>query len=82
MQGKKANIKSAPHFVKETWSAIVGILYCLEQVNLMVSLSEVVLYIIVLCRNAQLDELVLECSALLKKAMNLSCDFHFVKIKV
>jgi hypothetical protein len=48
----------------------------------MVGLSEVVLDIIVLCRNAQLDELVLECSALLKEAMNLSCDFHFVKIKV
>ena len=48
----------------------------------MVGLSEVVLNIIVLCRNAQLDKLILESSTLLKEAMNFSVDFHLIKIKL
>ena len=77
MHGKNAIIKSSPpHSVKETRLAVVCILYCLEQIHNMVGLTEVILDVIVLCRNAQLDELVLECSGLLKEAMNLSFYFH------
>lgn len=47
----------------------------------MVGLSEVVLNIIVLCRNPQLDKLLLECSTLLKEAMNFSVYYHRIKIK-
>lgn len=42
----------------------------------MVSLAKVVLDIVVLGRNAQLDELFLECSALLKEAVYFSCYLH------
>ena len=42
----------------------------------MVSLSKVVLNIIILCRNAQLDELVLECSGLLKEAVYFAFNLH------
>ena len=40
----------------------------------MVGLSRVVLYIVVLRLDSQFDELVLECSALLKEAMYLTVD--------
>lgn len=42
----------------------------------MVGLPEVVLYVIVLCWDAQLNELVFECSALLKEAMHFAFYFH------
>lgn len=42
----------------------------------MVGLTEVVLDVVVLGRNAQLDELIFECSALLKEAMNLAFNCH------
>lgn len=65
-----------PNLVKERGLTIVGILYCLEQVYNVVSFPEVVLYIIILGRDAQFDKLVLECAALLKEAMYLTSYFH------
>ena len=83
MQGKNAIMRSPsgppPNVVKQGWLAIIGILNCLEKVIRMVGLAKVILYVIVLRRNAKLDELILECSRLLKKAMDFTFDFHLYK---
>jgi len=52
-----------------------------KQIYNMVGLAEVVLDVVVLGRDAQLDELVLECAALLKEAVYFTIYLHFVKIK-
>ena len=44
----------------------------------MVSLSKIVLYVVVLRRDAQLDKFVLECARLLEKAMHLSFYLHAI----
>ena len=62
--------------VKQRWFAIIGIFYRLEEVIRMVGLPKVVLYVIVLRRNPKFDEFILECSRLLKEAMDLPFDFH------
>ena len=78
MQGKKAIIRSAPphYIVEQTRLSIIRILDGLEQVNHMVGLAKVVLDVVVLSRDAQLDELVLECSGLLKEAVYFTCYLH------
>lgn len=68
-----------PNFVEQRWFAIIGIFYRLEEVIRMVGLAKVILYVIVLRRNAKFDELILECSRLLKKAMDFTFDFHLYK---
>lgn len=42
----------------------------------MIRFAKVVLYVVVLCWNAQLDELVLECAGLLKEAMHFTINLH------
>lgn len=80
MQGKKAIIRSPscppPNVVKQGWLAIVGILNRLEEVIRVIGLAKVILYVIVLRRNAKFDKFILECSRLLKEAMDLPFDFH------
>ena len=80
MQGKNAIMRSPscppPNVVKQGWLAIIGILYCLEEVIRVVGLAKVVLYVIVLRRDAKFDEFILECPRLLKEAMDFPFDFH------
>ena len=80
MQGKNAIMRSPscppPDVVKQGWLAIIGILNRLEEVIRMVGLAKVVLYVIVLRRDAKFDEFVLECPRLLKEAMDFPFDFH------
>gem|GEM_PF-5109740 len=42
----------------------------------MVRFSEIVLYVVIFGRDAQLDKLVLECSRLLKEAVDFAFDLH------
>ena len=65
-----------PNVVKQGWLAIIGILNRLEKVIRMVGLAKVVLYVIVLRRDAKFDEFVLECPRLLKEAMDFPFDLH------
>lgn len=44
----------------------------------MVRFPEIVLYVVILGRDAQLYELVLECAALLKKTVHFTFDFHIL----
>ena len=77
MQGKKAMIKSSPpHLVKNRRFAVVRVFYCLEDIFLVVGLSEVILDIIILCRNTQLDKLILEGAGLFKEAMHFAVYCH------
>ena len=77
MQGKKAITRSCPpNLVKQGGFAIKGILNLLKQVNVVVGLPKVILYIVILRRDAKFDELVFESSGLFKKAMYFSCDLH------
>lgn len=48
----------------------------MKEVYLMVGLPKMVLNIVVLCWDAQLNELVFECAALLKEAMHFAFYFH------
>ena len=83
MQGKNAIMRSPscppPNVVKQGWLAIIGILNRLEKVIRMVGLAKVVLYVIVLRRDAKFYEFVLECPRLLKEAMDFPFDFHILK---
>lgn len=65
-----------PNLIEQRWFAIIGIFYRLEEVIRMVGLAKVILYVIVLCRNTKFDKFILECSRLLKEAMDLPFDFH------
>lgn len=77
MQGKNAMMRSSCVIFSNTdCPPPISVVYLGEQVNYMVSLSEVVLNIVILCFVSELLELVLECSALLKEAVNLSFDVH------
>jgi len=48
----------------------------------MVGLSEIVLDIIVLSRDAKVNEFPLECATLLEEAMYLSSYFHFLNVSI
>ena len=55
---------------------LVGFLNLREEVDNVVGLAEVVLYVVVLGRYAQFNELLIESSALLKEAMHSSFNLH------
>ena len=61
---------------------LVGFLNLREEVDYMVGLAEVVLYVVVLGWYAQFLELPLESSALLKEAMYLTFYLHIYIIRV
>ena len=67
MQGKNAIIKSSQVIESKTLCPppIRGF-YLFEQINNIVRFSEIVLYIVIHCRNAQFYKLILERSGLLK----------------
>ena len=48
----------------------------------MVCFSEIILYVVIFGRDAELYKLVLECSALLKETMYLTFDFHLYFLAV
>lgn len=68
----------ATYVVEDGGLAIVGRLNLPEEVNNMVGLPEVVLDIVILCRDAQLDKFILESAALLKEAMHLASYLHTI----
>lgn len=79
MQGKKAIIKSSFVILSNKLSPpLIGYFDGGKKVIGMVSLAEVILYIVVLGRNPQLNEFLLKSAGLLKEAMYLSFYFHFV----
>ena len=65
MQGKNAITRSPscpPHYgIKDRRTPIIAFLYLVKQIHLVVCLPEVILYVIILRRYAQLDKFVLEC---------------------
>lgn len=79
MHGKNATIKSSFVILSNTDCPppICGFDF-VEKVNQVVCFTEVVLYVVIFRRYAKFDELILECSALLKKAVNLAVDFHYL----
>ena len=64
------------YIIKQRGLAIVCVLYRLKQVCDVVGFSEVVLYVVVLGRESQFDELVLKCARLLEEAMDFAFYFH------
>lgn len=62
--------------VKQAGLMVPCILNGLEEVISVICLPKVVLYVIVLSRDSQFDELLLEGSTLFKEAMHFSLDFH------
>ena len=66
--------------VPQAWLSVVCVLNRLEEVIRVVGLSEVVLNVVVLGRDAQLDELSLKRARLLKEAMHLSFNLHILSL--
>ena len=65
-----------PDIIKQTRLAVIRIINGFEQVYNMVGFTKVILNVVILGRDAEFDKLILECSALLKKAMHFTCYFH------
>ena len=62
MQGKNAIIKSLQVIESKTLAPpLICGFNLLEQINHVVGLPEVVLYVVVLCRDSKFDEFILEC---------------------
>ena len=80
MQGKNAIIKSSQVIESQTFEypPPVSCLNLREQIDNVVGLAEIVLNVVVLSRNPQLDELVLESSRLLEEAVHLATYRHTV----
>ena len=77
MHGKNAMMRSSLAILSHKLTPPHECFFYLgEQVYLVVRLAEVVLYVVVFGWDAQLDELVLERSALLEKAVNLAVYLH------
>ena len=80
MQGKKAKIRSPscppPNRIKQARLSIIRIFYLFEEVNHMVGLPEIVLYVIIFSRDSEFYKLVFECSRLLEETMNFALYLH------
>jgi hypothetical protein len=66
----------ATYVVEDGGFVIVSGLNLPKEVNNMVGLAKVVLDIVILCGDAEFDELVFECATLLKEAIHLTSYLH------
>lgn len=79
IQGKNATIKSSQVIVSKTLAPPRVRFFNLDkQVNYMVCLAKIVLYVVVFRVKSKFLKLVLERPRLLEEAMNLTSDFHFI----
>lgn len=71
---------SPPHYgIKDRRTFCISLLYLVKQIHLVVSLPEVILYVIILRRYTQLDKFVLECPGLLEEAVYFAY-FHNIGV--
>lgn len=77
IQGKKAIVKSSQVIVSKILTPpYIGFFNLGEQVNHMVCLAEIVLYVVVVCLISKFAELVFERAALLEKTMDFAVNCH------